>query len=107
MLCKGLFVRSMVICCALMVQPATASAYDRPCRQDIEKFCSDVSPGGGRVAACLHKHYAELSPECKARGQELHERVQEAQAACKEDIAKYCKQIKPGGGAHRGVSQGT
>ena len=34
------------------------------CRNDISRFCRDVSPGGGRVAECLEKHRSELSPNC-------------------------------------------
>ena len=36
----------------------------RPCRPDLQKFCADVQPGGGRIVACLKQHEAELSPAC-------------------------------------------
>jgi hypothetical protein len=86
----------MIIVCALVVQAASAATDDRPCRADIEKFCADVKPGGGRVAECLRKHHTELSPACKARGQEVRERVHEIHEACQDDAAKYCKEVKPG-----------
>lgn len=35
------------------------------CKPDIQKFCANVQPGGGRVAACLREHAADLSPACK------------------------------------------
>jgi len=35
------------------------------CRWDIGRFCSDVSPGGGRVLACLQGRQDWLTPECK------------------------------------------
>ncbi len=35
------------------------------CRFDISRFCSDVMPGGGRVAACLQGRGDDLSPVCK------------------------------------------
>ena len=34
------------------------------CRWDIGRFCSDVSPGSGRVIACLKTNESQLSPEC-------------------------------------------
>jgi hypothetical protein len=35
------------------------------CRDDAAKFCTNVPPGRGRVAVCLHEHVAELSDACK------------------------------------------
>lgn len=93
-----LFASSMIIASALVVHAALAGAAERPCRADIEKFCASVERGGGRVAECLQKHYEEISPECKERGEELRERAREVHEACKEDVSKYCKEVKPGQG---------
>ncbi|HCC46634.1 MAG TPA: hypothetical protein DEQ38_00715 [Elusimicrobia bacterium] len=38
-----------------------------PCAADAAKFCKDVKPGEGRVAACLKEHEKELSQACKDR----------------------------------------
>ena len=38
--------------------------HARPCRADLEKFCSGVQPGGGRIVGCLKAHEAEVSPAC-------------------------------------------
>jgi hypothetical protein len=35
------------------------------CRFDIGRFCSDVSPGAGRLASCLNSNASDLSPQCK------------------------------------------
>ena len=98
MIYKWLLGSSMIIACTLVVQATPATTDERPCRTDIEKFCPDVKPGGGRMAECLQKHREELSPECRARGQAVRERVQEAHEACKEDISKYCGEVRPGEG---------
>jgi hypothetical protein len=95
---KWQLVPLVMITFGVLGDAATAFAADRPCRADIEKFCADVSRGGGGIAKCLREHYSDLSPECKARGQELHERTREAHEACREGISKYCKDIQPGGG---------
>jgi hypothetical protein len=35
------------------------------CRPDVERFCSSVVPGGGRIIACLRDHAADLSQPCR------------------------------------------
>jgi hypothetical protein len=32
-----------------------------------ERFCSNVPPGRGRVAVCLHEHEVDPSEACKAQ----------------------------------------
>jgi hypothetical protein len=34
------------------------------CKADMDKFCKDVEPGGGRKLKCLDQHKSELSKEC-------------------------------------------
>ncbi|WP_146010303.1 hypothetical protein [Acidimangrovimonas sediminis] len=36
------------------------------CGPDIRKLCGNVSPGDGRVAACMRTHRDELNKACKA-----------------------------------------
>jgi hypothetical protein len=35
------------------------------CMGDYEKYCKDVTPGGGRIIACLAKSSDKLTPACK------------------------------------------
>lgn len=37
------------------------------CADDVQKFCTDVMPGGGRVIQCLKQNEKALSPECRER----------------------------------------
>jgi hypothetical protein len=76
------------------------------CNGDVEKFCAGIERGEGRVHACLLQHRAELSPGCKAAGEELTRRRESVKAAtmrsvndaCKDELGKFCKNVKPGGG---------
>ena len=34
------------------------------CGEDIEQFCSDVTPGGGRMASCMDAYSDQLSRSC-------------------------------------------
>ncbi|MDD2805124.1 MAG: cysteine rich repeat-containing protein [Elusimicrobiales bacterium] len=47
--------------------PAAAEKGKGPCAADAAKFCKDVKPGEGRVAACLKEHEKELSQACTDR----------------------------------------
>jgi hypothetical protein len=35
------------------------------CRGDLQKFCSDIQPGQGRLLACIDKNEMQLSGRCK------------------------------------------
>jgi hypothetical protein len=52
---------------ALADDQPKASAKN-PCSDDIQKYCSDVTPGEGRLAKCMKKHASELSSGCKEFG---------------------------------------
>jgi hypothetical protein len=36
------------------------------CRFDATKFCKDMKPGDGRIAACLRQHESELTDNCSS-----------------------------------------
>ena len=38
----------------------------RSCGKDLDKFCSGLNLGGGRIADCLEQHWANVSPSCKS-----------------------------------------
>ena len=96
---------------------ANLSAEDRnACSEDIVRFCKDVSPGRLTVMECLEKHETELTDACKSYEQMMGgskmerreavrmERMEAAQAqarlqqSCKDEVAKFCTDMKPGTG---------
>ena len=36
------------------------------CQAEIQKFCSNIDKGKGKMRACLNEHTADLSDGCKA-----------------------------------------
>lgn len=34
------------------------------CKTDLEKHCSTIEPGGGRLAACIKRNESALTPRC-------------------------------------------
>ena len=52
----------------LSAQTASPQVSDDPrtaCAADVQKLCSNVPQGGGRVIACLKQHKEEVSDRCK------------------------------------------
>lgn len=41
-----------------------ARALMQVCRNDYNRLCSKVAPGGGRIIACLQAHASELNSAC-------------------------------------------
>ena len=69
-----------------------------PCYDDVQKFCKDVKPGGGRIATCLKQHEGQLNPACRELHQIMKGRMAKFYDACEADIQKFCKDTEPGGG---------
>jgi hypothetical protein len=64
------------------------------CIDDVKAQCSGVSPGGGRVKACVKTHLSDLSRMCRT----LILRSGPVIRACAADFKRDCSGIKPGGG---------
>src|ERR1019366_9061908 len=50
-----------------LLSAQTASPQDprTACAADVQKLCSNVPTGGGRIIACLQQHKDEVSDRCK------------------------------------------
>lgn len=98
--------------------PASDEKGKGPCAEDAAKFCKDVKPGEGRLAACLKEHEKELSKACldrkalaaekrggKRGGKRGKKEGGGGQAAygkaCAADREKFCAGVKPGEGRLR------
>jgi hypothetical protein len=86
---------AIIVCLALSVSFVDAKPLGRgSCAADIKSHCSNVQPGGGRIAACIKEHIKDLSEDCQAR----LARAAAAGRACVDDVKKNCPDVKPGGG---------
>jgi hypothetical protein len=78
-----------LIAAALWAASAAGQAADAPaassCRDDMQKLCASVQPGGGRAVACLKQHAGELSAACRAALPVFEQCRQEVQALCGAD----------------------
>ena len=75
------------------------------CKAEIESYCKDVTPGEGRVLACLYAHEDKLSGRCEYTLYDAAAQLEHAIGAltylaneCKADLQQHCSQIQPGEG---------
>lgn len=87
-----------VFAAAMVLGAGVANAGEHACKADHEKFCKDVKPGEGRIAACMKSHEAELSAACKSNIAERAAHAKELAGACKDDREKLCPGVQPGEG---------
>ncbi len=75
------------------------------CETEIKTYCSQVTPGEGRILACFFAHEDKLSGRCQYALYEAASQLEDFAAAinhlatqCKDDLMKYCAQVELGEG---------
>lgn len=81
---------------AALAQQAATPAPERPCAADVARLCPNAK-GRADVHACLQQNADQVSAECKARIEQIHQKFEAAREACQPDVAKFCADVKPGG----------
>src|SRR4030095_9708429 len=75
------------------------------CKTELETYCKDVTPGEGRVLACLYTREDKLSGRCEYALYDASTQLDRAVNAlsyfaneCDTDLEKQCAAIAPGEG---------
>ncbi len=75
------------------------------CKKELESYCKNVTPGEGRVLACLYAYEDKLSPRCEYSLYDASVQLERAVTAvtyvaneCRDDLNKYCSGVQPGEG---------
>ena len=75
------------------------------CKVELEKYCGNVTPGEGRILACLYAYGDKLSPKCEYALYDAAAQLERAVAAlsyvaneCDDDLDRYCGAVAPGEG---------
>jgi len=75
------------------------------CKTELDSFCKGVTPGEGRVLACLYAFQDKLSGQCEYALYDASARLERAVAAltyvakeCEADVAANCAGVKAGEG---------
>jgi hypothetical protein len=102
---------TMVLCLALAFGGCASSRHPlvesvaKGCDKEITTYCKEVTPGEGRVLACLYAHEDKLSGQCEYALYDAMAQLERALTAltyvaneCNNDLMTYCADIKPGEG---------
>ena len=75
------------------------------CKTELETYCKDVTPGEGRLLACLYAREDKLSGRCEYALYDASAQLDRAVNVlsyfaneCDDDLEKHCAAIAPGEG---------
>jgi hypothetical protein len=75
------------------------------CKKELDSFCKEVTPGEGRVLACLYAYEDKLSSRCEYALYDASAQLQHAVATltyvaneCADDLKKHCAAVEAGEG---------
>ena len=75
------------------------------CEKELTSYCSNVTPGDGRVLACLYAHSDKLSGQCEYALYDAAVQLERFVAAlsyvaneCDADLDKFCSGVAVGEG---------
>jgi len=84
---------------------ATAQSVFEACGEDVANHCEAVTPGNGRIFACLYAHEDMISESCDAvivdvasLLDQFFELIRYTKQECRTDIEKHCVDVEIGGG---------
>jgi hypothetical protein len=87
------------------VAQGIVESVKKGCDKELKTYCKDVTPGEGRVLACLYAYEDKLSAQCEYALYDAAAQLERAVNAlsyavneCRDDLTKFCSDIKPGEG---------
>jgi hypothetical protein len=90
---------------AFAQQKGLVDTVVKGCEKELKTYCKKVTPGEGRVLACLYAFSDKLSGRCEYALYDVAVQLEKAVAAlsylaneCGDDLRANCSGIKAGGG---------
>jgi len=75
------------------------------CEKELTSYCSNVTPGDGRILACLYAHSDKLTGQCEYALYDAAVQLERFVAAlsyvaneCDADLDKFCSEVAAGEG---------
>jgi Cysteine rich repeat len=98
-------VASVTMAAPAGAQQSLAEYVAQSCQTELQTYCSQVTPGENRIAACIYAHGDKLSNQCEKALYEAAVALERAintvsyvANQCRADIESKCANIQPGGG---------
>ena len=101
----------MIVAAVFMLVSNATAAEDiietvaKGCEKELTSYCSEVTPGEGRVLACLYAHNDKLSGKCEYALYDAAAQLERFIAAlsylaseCDADLEKFCSAVEAGEG---------
>ena len=88
-----------------LAQAGLVRTVEEGCQKEINNYCKNVTPGEGRLLACLYAYGDKLSNRCEFALYDASVQLERAINAlsyvaneCRDDLNAYCSAAKPGEG---------
>lgn len=101
----GMVVMALGVVGNLSAQEALIETVATGYQTELEAYCKTVTPGEGRILACLYAYQDKLSGKCEYALYDAAVRLERAVAAlsyvaneCEADLAANCAGVKAGEG---------
>jgi hypothetical protein len=109
---KKILVVIMSLCVAMLMLGFAFAEEKGPveivadgCSKEINTYCKGVTPGEGRILACLYAYQDKLSNRCEYALYDAAAQLERAITAltylaneCRNDLKTFCSDVKPGEG---------
>ena len=106
------FIVTVSLVFSLLCSPILSQAGDNRvqnvadgCKTELDTYCKDVTPGEGRVLACLYAHGDKLSGRCEYALYDAAAQLERFVAAlsfvineCRDDLVTLCSDVPAGEG---------
>jgi hypothetical protein len=93
----------LLLATSAFAEAGPVSTVTEGCKKEIDYYCRTVTPGEGRILACLYAHSEKLSNRCEYALFDAAAQLERAVAAmtyianeCDDDLEKFCYLVQPG-----------
>ena len=88
-----------------VMQGELSAQVQEGCSSELARYCAEVTPGEGRLLACLYAHGDKLSGQCDYALYDAAARLEQAVGAvtyvateCRRELDTYCAKVEVGEG---------